>query len=78
MKRCFKCKAYKPNSAFHRSARQPDGLQPDCKACKLAYMRERYRADPERFKVQQRAWNAANRDRVSAYNRQRVGRARRG
>lgn len=39
MKRCRKCDVLKPLEEFHRKPGTGDGRQPDCKVCKLAYMR---------------------------------------
>lgn len=36
---CSKCKCWLPVSEFHRSLQAADGLQSQCKACKLAYLK---------------------------------------
>lgn len=39
-KKCVKCGRELPLSEFQKNARNPDGLQRECRECKNAYMRE--------------------------------------
>lgn len=41
MKHCYKCGRDLPLTEFHRNRSRPDGLQDDCKECRLAAKRER-------------------------------------
>jgi hypothetical protein len=51
MKRCTKCGEMKPRSQFSKDARNNDGLQSHCKACKnkhwRAWVREKQETDPD-------------------------------
>jgi hypothetical protein len=38
---CLGCKIEKPHAEFYKEKRQPDGLNPECKACINAYFRQR-------------------------------------
>lgn len=39
-KKCAKCGRELPLSEFQKNARNPDGLQRECKECRMVYMRE--------------------------------------
>lgn len=47
MKRCNKCGRRKPESEFYSHATTSDRLRGDCKACHIAYVVGRQKADPE-------------------------------
>lgn len=40
MKKCWQCKEFKDESEFRKAKSQHDGLQPTCKACMRAYLKE--------------------------------------
>lgn len=83
-KTCAKCKEEKPETAFHRHASRPDGLQAVCKPCKLAYQR----VQPNRKKVlaasdarraaqisaSKAAWYEANQAAIAAHRKPQVAR----
>lgn len=84
LKRCTKCGEFKPREAFNRRAASSDGLQYECKACRLDYNRawiaanedhyrqyqELYRAQhAERTRERVRKWRNGNRVRVREYNK---------
>ncbi len=48
-KRCTKCGRELPATEFYRNG--SGSYRPDCKDCRKAYGRQRYRSDPERFKA---------------------------
>ena len=56
LKRCTKCGEAKPGTAFGKHARNSDGLQYWCNACKKAW----YAANSERIKEYESARRAAN------------------
>jgi hypothetical protein len=60
-KRCWRCKAVKETSEFHRYARNQDGLQPYCRPCKREIDREHYRRNPRRNYARNRAKAHSNR-----------------
>lgn len=47
-KQCYRCKAIKETSEFHKYARNPDGLQPYCRPCKRSIDIEHYKKHPRR------------------------------
>lgn len=48
MKQCYRCKAIKDTSEFHRYSRRRDGLQPYCRPCKRDIDNEHYKKYPRR------------------------------
>lgn len=81
LKRCSKCGEYKDADRDHFFAHRgaSDGLQPYCKDCSMATTRARRESDPARASAYDKAYAAANRERIAARkaahyneNRQRV------
>jgi hypothetical protein len=60
-KRCCRCGVVKGAGEFHRYARNKDGLQPYCRACKRAIDGEHYRRNPRRNYARNRAKSESNR-----------------
>ena len=60
-KQCFRCKAIKVTSEFHRFSRNKDGLQPYCRSCKRAIDNEHYRRNPRRNYERNKAKAHSNR-----------------
>ncbi|HZH31044.1 MAG TPA: hypothetical protein VEY11_09810 [Pyrinomonadaceae bacterium] len=60
-KQCFRCKATKDTSEFHKFARNPDGLQPYCRPCKRAIDNEHYKTHPRRNYERNKAKAHSNR-----------------
>jgi 5-methylcytosine-specific restriction endonuclease McrA len=89
VKRCTWCGETKLLAEFHRSKSTRDGRKAHCKACGCAdtrkwieanrdeikeRRRERFVADPERYRAVKRAWNNAHRDEIRARDRERTRR----
>jgi hypothetical protein len=55
-KRCARCRAVKPPSAFYRNAGWKDGFHPYCKACLLAYQGARRFAKLDAANPERRQW----------------------
>jgi 5-methylcytosine-specific restriction endonuclease McrA len=77
MKICCVCRTGKPLGAFGKSSREPDGLRPECKACRKAVYEANaqqlrakqnayYHANIEERRAAQRAYNLANADIIRA------------
>ena len=66
MKQCSRCRETKPETAFHREAKQPDGLGSYCRPCANEYRRVRrseiLATDPDRLRKRE----AATRERLRA------------
>ena len=60
MKRCSKCRVERPLTDFAKDRKRRDGLQCQCKLCQREY-RE---ANKERIAAKDKAWKAANPDKV--------------
>ena len=60
-KQCFRCKAIKDTSEYHRFGRNPDGLQPYCRSCKKTIDREHYKTHPRRNYERNKAKAHSNR-----------------
>jgi len=71
MKTCIKCGKTKSLSWFSRKTDAKDGLQPKCKICSATYLSEWYEANRDKHLRQQAEYDAANRDKKNAYNRNR-------
>lgn len=76
-KRCGRCRETKPAEEFHKN-------QGKCKPCQAAYyqewkaknreyalqyQRDHYHKNKQRYRDNQRRWNAVNKDRVAAWGR---------
>ena len=61
LKQCFRCKTMKDTSEFHKFSRNPDGLQPYCRACKRAIDNEHYKTHPRRNYERNKAKAQSNR-----------------
>ncbi|HEY0545012.1 MAG TPA: hypothetical protein VGC91_06410 [Pyrinomonadaceae bacterium] len=48
LKQCYRCKAFKDTSEFHKYSRSRDGLQPYCRPCKRAIDNAHYKKHPHR------------------------------
>lgn len=57
MKTCNRCKIEKEFSAFHKNARNKDGLNNRCGKCTVEYNNERYRKNDSMKKYQKDYWN---------------------
>ena len=68
-KQCRTCGETKPLSDFYRTPGARDGHRNDCKACNLAYKRERYAADPDKYKAMVKRWQQANAAELNEYRR---------
>ena len=44
-KKCYKCKKFKPLSEFHKSSREKDGCQTQCKVCISQYHKQWIRTE---------------------------------
>lgn len=75
-KRCTTCDETKPLAEFHRDKNRSDGHGFRCKACQKAYTRQRYRDNREAILASNRAWEAANRERMNLLHRERHKRDR--
>lgn len=58
MKQCNKCKKYKEESEFHKDKHCKDGLYSICKQCKSAYMKNRWKNDPE-YREKRKKYNSS-------------------
>jgi len=67
MKYCIKCGTSKDESAFNRCVSRADGLQTQCRECKLAYMRQY--AESEHGKLKSKQYHAANKESRNAQSR---------
>lgn len=91
MKHCRKCGTDKPRSEFSKAAKEKDGLQTQCKACKkigcaasrakkLEQYRQKarddYAKDPAAKLAKNRAWSAANKERHAQLNKDNYARNR--
>lgn len=65
-KRCRRCEVVKPRTEFSPRKEGRDGHAPYCRACQAANMRERRASDPEKAKVQYRAYYWRNREKCIA------------
>jgi hypothetical protein len=65
MRRCPTCKTHLPWYDFHRSSRTGDGFHCQCKPCEKAYRL----ANRDAIAARKRAYDVANRERRSEYNR---------
>ena len=59
-KQCTQCLAFKPLGAFHNDKSRKDGKMPACKCCINEARRNRYAANPEKYKEAARQRRAAN------------------
>lgn len=66
LKCCSKCGAGKTRDAYSPDLRTRDGVQPQCKECRAAWMRAR---PPEVNREQSRRWRQANPDHDAAAQR---------
>jgi 5-methylcytosine-specific restriction endonuclease McrA len=69
IKRCGKCRRFKPADMFSRSARCKDGLQGECKPCAAERSKKWREENPEKWRASRRGWKAANPDKVRAIHR---------
>jgi Recombination endonuclease VII len=63
-KRCTKCSEVKAATEFYKAPRNKDGLQSWCKPCHNGRMKEIAKENPDRHNARQRAWRAANPEKV--------------
>src|SRR5688500_1693169 len=68
---CKVCGELKPLSDYYRTPGMKDGHRSDCKVCNLAAKAARYRENPEPAIERAKRWQAANRERHLANQRQR-------
>jgi len=61
LKRCHRCGVSKDTSEFHKFARNADGRQPNCRACKKEIDKELYSRNPRRNYESNRANAIRNR-----------------
>jgi len=54
----------KPLDSFSKRSANPDGLQYQCKECNKAYLREYYKANKEKLKVNHVKWREENPERI--------------
>ena len=69
VKQCYRCKVIKDTSEFHRYARNKDGVQPYCRACKKVIDREHNQRNPRRNYGRTREYALRNRKWLSEYLR---------
>ena len=60
-KQCYRCKAVKDTSEFHKYSRSRDGLQPYCRPCKRIIDNEHYQKYPRRNYARNKANALKNR-----------------
>ena len=65
-KYCGGCKQCKPESEFYNNTNIKDGLQTQCKTCKIASSTRWRKLNPEKSKKYQREWKQNNFDKVKA------------
>lgn len=70
VKKCRICGEWKPFDDFYRMAGMRDGHRNECKPCHLAEKKQRYQADPAKYKAMVKRWQQANAERLNAYRRQ--------
>ena len=68
LKRCTRCCAEKPRTAFSRMAASADGHAHHCKVCAAERYAEWRVANKERLRVSKAAYHAANKTRINAQN----------
>ncbi len=66
LKQCYRCKAFKDTSEFHKYSRSRDGLQPYCRPCKRTIDNEHYKKYPRRNYERNKA--NVNRNRIWLHN----------
>jgi len=66
MKTCSRCETEKPSVEFYADKTKSDGRHGTCKECVKRDRRERYAADPQKYKDRMSVWQLANRDKIKA------------
>ncbi len=66
-KQCYRCKAVKDTTEFHRFARNRDQLQPYCRLCKRVIDNEHYKRNPRRNYGRNKAKAQSNRQWLYEY-----------
>jgi 5-methylcytosine-specific restriction endonuclease McrA len=69
IKRCSKCRRFKPVESFSGDKRAMDGLQCQCKTCICANGKAWREANPDKWRAARSGWKAANPDKVRAIHR---------
>jgi hypothetical protein len=69
MKRCTKCGELKELEAFNKNRSTKDGLQSQCRACKVETDRRYREANPEKERERHRRYREANPEKVSEKDR---------
>jgi hypothetical protein len=72
VKTCKHCGETKPLDDFYTDRAAQDGRRPECKACNLARRKAAYRANPRRAIERALQWQADNRERYRATQREYV------
>jgi len=66
---CSRCTEVKPLAGYYPDPTKKDGHHTICKECVKADRKRRYRADPEKYLVRNRAYYRANRERWREWDR---------
>lgn len=69
MKTCNRCKQEKPLHDFHRQSNMPSGRHGMCKKCRSVVRAEQRQLNYEEYLAKQRAYRAANRDKLRELGR---------
>lgn len=74
---CAKCGVEKSLDDFNRSKNAPLGRDARCRECRVAYLRQRRKSDPEAIRASAREYRAKNHSRIRAQERVREARPER-
>lgn len=66
---CTRCKTWKAADKFKANPKASTGLDCWCRDCRAEDARERYAANPEKFRASSRKWHHANPEKASASRR---------
>jgi 5-methylcytosine-specific restriction endonuclease McrA len=69
IKRCSKCRRFKPVTSFSGDKRAVDGLQSQCKPCICENGKRWREQNPEKWRAARSGWKAANPEKVRAIHR---------
>lgn len=62
LKKCSKCKNYKPLNNFHKKSNKIDNLDSQCKLCKKEYSKNYYKNNKERSNTNLKIWYHNNKN----------------